>query len=253
MSRPSERRTQVLICEDEPIARRALHEYLGDVEWIEIVGEAVNGREAVRLFHKLEPDLVFLDVRMPGLTGLEVLDSVTHRPAVVFTTAHDEYAVQAFDFGAVDYLVKPFGRDRLLETLNRVRVRLLGEGLTDARAEEGAAPEERGFVERLFARNRGSIVPVPVARIVRIDATTGGVTLRCGQAAYEMDCTLAELEARLDPRDFLRVHRSHVVNLTHLASISRYDERRLELRLSDGSSIVASRHGSRALRDVMNS
>jgi len=242
---------QVLICEDEPLARRALREYLAEVDWVEVVGEAENGREAVRLFHKLEPDLVFLDVRMPGLTGLEVLESVSHRPAIVFTTAYDEYAVQAFDHGAVDYLVKPFGRKRLLETLSRVRVRLVGEGLGNGPATVPPRPAP-AYAQRLFARQRGSMVPVTAADIVRIDATEGGVTVHTTTSRYDMDATLGEVEARLDPADFTRVHRSHLVNLAHVAAVRRYDERRLELRLTDGSTVVASRQGSKALRDVMN-
>lgn len=241
---------RALVCEDEPLARRALREYLADVDWIEIAGEAVHGGEALRLIHKLEPDLVFLDVRMPGLSGLEVLDALTHRPVVVFTTAYDEYAVQAFDFGAVDYLVKPFGPDRLLETLDRVRVRLRGEGL----AARSPRPDgsERTFTRRLFARRRGAIVPVPTESVVRIEATTGGVTLVTADGDLEMDCTLGEVEARLDPLEFVRVHRSHLVGLRHLSAVRRYDERRLELVLANGSRVVASRQGSRALRDLMN-
>ena len=252
MTETSPVRVRALICEDEPLARRALHEYLKDVEWIEIVGEAVNGGEAVRLIHKLEPDLLFLDVRMPGLSGLEVLESVTHQPAVVFTTAYDEYAVQAFDLGAVDYLVKPFGRDRLLETLGRVRVRLVGEGLARRGSAARTGTGHRQGAERLFARHRAGIVPVSTTNIVRIEATTGGVRLRCLKGDYDMDCTLGEVESRLDPGDFLRVHRSHIVNLRHVESIRRYDERRLDLRLSDGSSVIASRQGSKSLREIMN-
>ena len=252
MTATSTVRVRALICEDEPLARRALHEYLKDVEWIEIVGEAVNGGEAVRLIHKLEPELLFLDVRMPGLSGLEVLESVTHQPAVVFTTAYDDYAVRAFDLGAVDYLVKPFGRDRLLETLGRVRVRLIGEGLAGRESAADARPDERPFAARLFGRHLAGIVPVSTNCIVRIEATTGGVTLWCTDANYDMDGTLGEVETRLDPGDFLRVHRSHIVNLRHVESIRRYDERRLDIRLSDGSSVVASRQGSKALRAIMN-
>ena len=239
---------RALICEDEPLARRALREYLKDVGWIEIVGEASDGKEAMRLLHKLEPDLVFMDVRMPGMSGLEVLDAATHRCAIVFTTAYDEYALTAFEMGAVDYLMKPFGRDRLLETLGRVRVRLLGEGVLG-----GGGREERPArrIERLFARRRGAIVPVPVVEIVRIDATDGGVEIVTGGGRFDLDTTLAEIEARLDPTDFVRVHRAHLVHLAHVSEVRRYDERRLEVRLSDGSSIVGSRQGSRALRELM--
>lgn len=241
---------RALICEDEPLAMRAMKEYLKDVAWIEVVGEATNGKEALRLIHKLEPDLLFLDVRMPGMTGVEVLEAVEHRPAVVFTTAFDEYAISAFDLGAVDYLVKPFGRDRLIRTLDRVRVRLVGEGRASADAAEPVEPR-RAHTERIFARHRGAVVPVAVDDIGRIDAVDGGVRVVTGRGSFELDITLGELEERLNPGDFVRVHRAHIVNLGHVVSIRRYDDRRLQLRIDDGSTIIASRRGSQQLRSMM--
>ena len=243
---------RAVVCEDEPLAARALREYLSDVTWVEVVGEAANGPEALRLIHKHEPDLVFLDVRMPGMSGLEVLDALEHRPAVVFTTAYDDYAVSAFERGAVDYLVKPFGRDRVAEAVARVRVRLRGEGWPGAAS---AAPDRPGPAaaapRRLFARSRGAIVPVPVGDIRRIDADAGGSVARTPGCAYELDATLGELEERLAGGDFVRVHRSHLVNLAHVVSIRRYDDRRLSVRFDDGETVVASRTGSQALRALM--
>jgi len=239
---------RVLICEDEPLAVRALREYLKDVEWVEVVGEARNGSEAVRLIQKLEPDLVFLDVRMPALSGLEVLETVTHKAAIIFTTAYDEFAIPAFEFGALDYLVKPFGRDRLLESLDRVRVRLVGEGLT---REGRAGGRNQAHASRLFARHRGGIVPLPVHLIVRIDATSGGTSLVTDGGAFSSDSSLAELQDRLNPDEFVRVHRGHIVNLAQVQKIEKYDERRLLIRLSDGSKLVASRRGSSLFRELM--
>lgn len=242
---------RALICEDEPLGVRAIREYLRGVDWVEIVGEARDGREALRLIHKLEPDLVFMDVRMPGMSGVEVLRAVESRPAVVFTTAFDEYAIPAFELGAVDYLVKPFGRERLLETLDRVRVRLVGEGRSAATPEGAPAPPRAiRYASRLFARHRGNTVPVSVAEIKRIDAVAGGVALVTPAGTLELDATLGELEKRLDPSDFVRVHRAHLVNLAHVTSIRRYDDRRLTLRLDDGSTLVTSRSGSQALRGM---
>ena len=243
-------RVRAVICEDEPLAIRALRQYLKDVDWVEVVGEARNGRDAVRLIHKLEPELVFLDVRMPGLTGLQVLEALTHHPAVVFTTAYDEYAVSAFEFGAVDYLVKPFGRDRLVETLDRVRVRLVGEGVVGkGRPEGGRDPKQ--FSPRLFAQHRGNLVPIPTSEIVRVDASAGGVTLVTGAGSFDLEASLAEVHERLDPEDFIRVHRAHVVNLAHVTGIRRYDERRFTVQLDNGTSLVTSRQGAKALRGVM--
>ncbi len=245
---PSFGPVSAVICEDEPLAMRALHEYLRDIDWIRVIGEARTGPEAVRLIHRLEPDLIFLDVRMPGLTGLQVLDALTHHPAIVFTTAFDEYAVTAFEFGAVDYLVKPFGRERLQATLDRVRVHLLGERLGGG---EGKASRTTRYPARLFAQHRGGIVPVPVSEILRIDATAGGVQLVTRQATYTAATTIGELQERLEPREFVRVHRSHIVSVAHVTMIKRYDERRLILQLDDGSKLVASRRGSSLFRDLM--
>jgi two-component system LytT family response regulator len=238
-----------MICEDEPLAIAAIREYLRDVEWIRLVGEARNGPEAVRLIQKLEPDLLFLDVRMPGLTGLQVLDAISHSPAIVFTTAFDEYAVPAFDAGAVDYLVKPFGQERFLETLDRVRVRLMGEGL--ARGDQSSWQRAR-YASRLFARHRGSIIPVPVSEIVRVDTARGGVSLVTKKGTLSLDATIGELQDRLDPKEFVRVHRSHLVNLRHVAMMQSYDERRIVLRMQDGSELVTSRRGAKALRELMS-
>lgn len=242
---------RTLVCEDEPLAREAIVSYLADVEWIEVEATAADGREALRLIHKHEPDLVFLDVRMPGLSGLEVLELLEHRPAIVFTTAFDEYAISAFEHGAVDYLVKPFGRDRLIRTLDRVRVRLVGEARGRAEAAGQATGPSTGYAERLFARRRGATVPVAVRDVRRVEAVDGGVAIHAGEHELELDSTLGEIERRLDPKDFVRVHRTHVVNLAHVASIERYDERRLLVKLDDGTRIVASRGGSQALRGVI--
>lgn len=240
---------RAVICEDEPLAIRALRGHLREVDWIQIVGEARTGPDAVRLIQKEEPDLAFLDVRMPGLTGLQVLDALTHSPAIVFTTAFDEYAVPAFEAGAVDYLVKPFGRERLLRTIDRVRIKLLGEGLaTGGRAPDGERPP---YAQRLFPRHRGTIIPVPVADIVRVDAAPGGASVVTRRGTFTLEATIGELRNRLDPRDFVRVHRSHVIQLTHVTSIEPYDERRLLVRMADGSHLVASRQGSKLLRELM--
>ena len=248
---PDLSRVRVVVCEDEPLARRAIREYLRDVEWLEVVGTAEDGKQALRMIHKLEPDLVFLDVRMPGMDGVQVLEALDYRPAVVFTTAFDEYAISAFDLGAVDYLVKPFGRDRLIRTLDRVRVRLVGEARARVLDDEGdrdAGP----YAERIFARHKGAMIPVAVAEIRRVDAVDGGVSVVTKERVLDLDATLGEMEGRLDPRDFVRVHRAHLVNLSHVVSIRRYDERRLTLRLDDDSTIVASRRGSLALRELMD-
>lgn len=242
---------RALIAEDEPIARQALRELADEIGWLEIVGEAEDGRIALRLINKLEPDLVFLDVQMPELTGLEVLDRARHQPAVVFTTAYDHYAVAAFELGAIDYLVKPFGRKRFYATLERVRRRLQGsEGgdpvLARAKAALGTAP-----VQRLFARIGNTIIPFTVDSVARFEASGSYVAAHTQRRRYLLNVSLSELEERLDPQRFRRIHRQHIVNLDCVTSIEPYDNRRVAVKLNDGSSVVASRAGSQALRGLV--
>src|SRR5262249_39116265 len=157
-----------LVVEDEEPARRTLCEYLEEVDWIELVGEARNGTEAVRLIERLEPGLVFLDVQLPEMSGIEVLRRIRHAPEIVFTTAYDRYALAAFELGALDYLLKPFGRQRLARSLERVRARLaLPSGVPGATERACAALESRPL-RRLFARCGERILPVSVDGISRI-------------------------------------------------------------------------------------
>lgn len=245
---------RTLIVEDEPLARQALRDLLGEVDWIELLDEAADGRSAVRLIDALEPELLFLDVHLPELSGLEVLEHARHRPAVVFTTAYDRYAVSAFELEAIDYLVKPFGRRRLLATLERVRRRLAdrpAELPSDGDRARAALGERR--LERLYARTRDRIVPIAVVRVARIEGAGDYSAVWADGRRHLLATRLHELEARLDPGRFLRIHRSHIVNLAHVAEVRRHDERRLLVVLRDGTELIASRSGSARLRRAVRS
>ncbi len=236
-----------VICEDEPLAIRALKRYLGEVEWVDIVGEAQDGGSALRLIQKLEPDLVFMDIHMPGPSGLDVLNAATHLPCIVFTTAYDQYAVPAFELGAVDYLLKPFGRERLLETLERVRIKLLGEGRSKGPNQLPVA----AFPDRILGRDGSTMVPISVEEIIRIRPGQSGVVVVTQDGEYSVPDTMGEISGRLDPTNFVRVHRAHMVNLGHVRAIRRYDDRRLSVALSDGTQVVTSRSGTALLRNAM--
>lgn len=240
---------RTLIVEDEPLARRALRGFVEEVEWLEYVGEAEDGAAAVRLIDELLPELVFLDVRMPVLDGLEVLRRIQHAPEVVFTTAFDRYAVAAFEIGAIDYLVKPFGRERFQRALERVHARSLGAGGTPPASERARDALDSAPLRRLFTRRGGQIAPVALASVVRLEARGDYVAIHHAGAASLMHVPLGELEARLDPERFFRVHRSHVVNLDHVVAIRPCDDRRFRIVLDDGAEIVASRAGSQRLRE----
>jgi two-component system, LytTR family, response regulator len=237
---------RALVVEDEAPARQNLREYLAGTPWVEVVGEAADGKEAVRLIDTLEPDLVFLDVRLPELSGVEVARRMRHSPALVFTTAYDRYAIAAFELGAIDYLVKPFGRERFDRTLSRLRERLGLPPVPDG--ERARTALEPGPLRRLFARQGDRIVPVAIATIVRIQAQGDYAEVHAREGTFLIHVSLAELAARLDPAVFLQVHRSHIVNLGAVAHLEPHDDRRLALTLRDGSVVVASRAASESLR-----
>jgi two-component system LytT family response regulator len=232
-------RVRALIADDEPKARGFLLRLLRDEPGIECVGEARDGEEILEAARRLHPDLLFLDVSMPGLDGITALRRLDPRPLVVFTTAHEGHAVSAFDLQAVDYLLKPFGRARLQQALERVRQ----AGRPPTRTFEAEGP-----VRRLFVPERGRLVAVPLEDVERIEAEGDYLRLHAGGRTLLYHGSLKELEGRLDPERFVRVHRSHVVNLDHVARVEPVEGARLAVRLRSGSHVVASRRLTPRLR-----
>lgn len=238
---------RALVVEDELPARSRLAELMREVPWLVPIGEAIGCVEAVEAIDALRPDLVFLDVQLPGGSGLEVLSRVSHEPAVVFTTAFDRFAVSAFELGALDYLLKPFGRERFGRAMERLRPLLLARG-TPGPAERARGVLPDGPLERVFARDGGRIVPVVLAQVERFSAADDSVLVHVDGRVLRLNVPLSELELRLDGRRFLRVHRSHIVNLDHVVSLVPFDDSRLEISLRSGFRLFASRQRSRALR-----
>jgi two-component system LytT family response regulator len=238
-----------LIVDDEPLSRRRLRQLIDGVPWLQLLGEVANGRDAVSAIDALEPDLVFLDIRLPDFSGIDVLSRARHRPAVIFATAYDRFAATAFELAAVDYLLKPFGRERFGRALERARPLLeLRSGADEAeRAREALAP---GPLQRLFAREAGRMVPVRVSSIEWLEARDDSVVVHAGERKLTVNLPLSDLERRLDPKVFLRVHRSYVVNLDHVTSWKKHEGSRFEITLRSGATLLASRQRSRALRHL---
>jgi len=243
---------RAVIVEDEPLARDHLRALVQGHEALQLVGEAADGETATALINAARPDVVFLDVRMPGRDGFAVLASITYRPHVVFTTAHDTHAVQAFELGAVDYLLKPFGASRFATAVIRLRERVTlpadVEPLDRLREvqEDGGKP-----LERVFVRIGQRLVPVRLADVSRLDADGDYVALVLDGRRHLLGMTLSALLPRLDPARFVRIHRSHVVNLDFVAAIRPHDAGRYLVEQRDGAKLVASRSGTQALRAIM--
>jgi two-component system LytT family response regulator len=193
--------------------------------------------------------VIFLDIVMPGATGLEVLAQLDYEPKVIFTTAHDQYAVTAFELGALDYLLKPFGRDRLERVLQRAQVALDASDVSLlSRAKETLQPT-RPF-SRVFVRDGNHIIPIALTSIERVQGADDYVTIFASPREYLVSIRLSDLETHLASANFMRIHRSHLINLDYVTSIEPYDAARVEVVMKSGTRIVASRGGSKRLRGL---
>jgi two-component system LytT family response regulator len=236
----------VLIADDEPIARAGLRDMLRAHEWLTCVAEAASGPEAVNEINRLRPELVFLDIQMPGFLGTEVLRRVEHRPYAVFTTAYGQHAVTAFEMGALDYLLKPFGAERLQTALDRVRA-ALGEPTPPA-LDRLAEAMSNGPMSRLFVRSGASVVPIAIDDVSYFEAWGDYVTVYAGSRRHVMHLSLNRLETRLDPQRFSRIHRTHIVNLAHVVAFRRAGRGRLVAELRDGTQLPVSRTKAQTIR-----
>jgi two-component system LytT family response regulator len=239
----------VLIADDEPLARRTLREHLRGLGWTGPIHEASDGKAAIALANGHRPELLFLDIVMPGATGLQVLEGLAYEPKVIFTTAHDQYAVTAFELGALDYLLKPFGRDRLERVVHRAQAALNGPAAPLLYRARESLEQTRG-ISRIFVRDGNRIVPIPLASLERAQGADDYVTVHTATKEYLVSIRLSDLEGRLGGANFLRIHRSHLINLEYVTSIESYDAARVQVVMKSGARIVASRTGSKLLRDL---
>lgn len=244
---------KVLIVDDEPIIRRGLRNHLSRRDQYEVVGECCNGRRAIDDIRDTKPDLVFLDVQMPEVDGFGVIREVgpAAMPAVVFVTAFDEYAVRAFDVNALDYLLKPFDEERFLRCLSRVEQRLAEpdkeESLVEKLASLVAEQAKPRTADRLAIRNSDRITLLQTEEIDWIEAADNYVEIHTGKQVHLMRETLSNLEQRLQPFRFLRIHRSRLVNANRIKELHPLFHGEYELVLSDGTRLTSSRH----YRDVL--
>lgn len=243
---------RVLLVDDEAPARALLREYLDAEEGLEVIAECPNGFEAVKAVTLLSPDLVFLDIQMPKLNGFEVLELLSPAPPVVFCTAHDEYALRAFEAHAVDYLLKPVGRERFREALARVRARL-GRGAEPApeaaRALAAAARPAGTFAGRILVRDGVHVQIIPAAQIDFLEAQDDYVAIHAGDKTWLKTTTLSGLAADLDPERFIQIHRSCVLNIDRLARVELVGKDSRVAILKDGRELPMSRSGYARLRE----
>ena len=238
----------VHVAEDEPLARRTLVHHVRSVPWVGFVSESRDGTEAEEFIERNRPHIVMLDIAMPGLTGLEVSRRLTYAPAIVFTTAFDQHAIAAFELGAVDYLLKPFGRGRVQKALQRARLTIGVLSGAAARAQQVLADD---VLATVFVRESDSIRPVPVDLIERAEGSDDYVTLHVPPREYLISTRLQALEQRLSTREFVRVHRSHLVNMSAIVRVDIRPDGRGTLEMKSGAKVPMSRAGALRVRKLM--
>lgn len=240
---------KAIIVDDEPLARERIRQLLEHVPDVSIVAECEDGATAIKTIRSQKPDVVFLDVQMPGLNGMDVVEQLGDDvPFIVFVTAYDQYAIKAFELHALDYLLKPFDRQRFDITIKRVRDALL-------RSDYPTRSNLRAFVEawqktssgRLIIKDRGKIHAVRISDIDWIEGTGNYANIHCGKASYLMRETLSALEAQLTPQRFVRIHRSTIVNLDRVREVRALENGDYRITLERGTCLTMSRTYKRRL------
>lgn len=245
---------RALLVDDEDLARAALRRALDGVVDFQIVGEATNGVEAIEMIGELTPDVVLLDIEMPGFNGFEVVQQLTNPPVIVFVTAYDEYAVQAFEANAIDYLLKPVQPERLERALIRVRQRIPASATatnSELKDIRDVVRERSGPVKRIAARRGKRIVIVPLREVIRVEIEDKLVFAVTAGDRLLVEKTITELEAMLEPAGFLRISRGELVNLETVKELVPWFSGTWRVKLTNGDERDVSRERARQLKEAM--
>jgi two-component system LytT family response regulator len=253
------KKMRAIVVDDEDLARQVLREYLSAHDEIEVIAECANGFEAVKTIAEEGPELVFLDIQMPKLDGFEVLELINGGATVIFVTAHDTHAIRAFEVHAVDYLLKPVGRERFEAALERAKQRISQKAKGQAPPPVPAAAElartarpPAQYLGRIPVRDGTRVCIIPVAKLDYAEAQDDYVALASEGKKHLKQQTIANLEAALDPSVFLRVHRSYIVNLERVAKVEPYGKDSHIAVLTTGARIPISRAGYARLRTILD-
>ncbi len=243
---------RAIIVEDEKPARELVKAFLKNHENIELVCECDNGFDGVKAINEMKPDLVFLDIQMPKLTGFEMIELLDDVPDVIFTTAFDQYAIKAFELSAVDYLMKPFSKQRFSEAIDKVYQRL-NQQSEKSKIKEFAnqVKEDTEEIERIFVKTGSKIDVVPVPEIVRIESEDDYVEIFTAKGKFLKKETMNYLEKVLPKDTFVRVHRSSIINLNNIQKIEKYGKDSSMVILKDGSRVNVSKSRIKDLKNQL--
>lgn len=244
---------KVIIVEDEKPARDLVKNYLSDYPEMELLGEFDNGFDGLKAINELKPDVIFLDVQMPKLSGFEMLEVLDHQPDVIFTTAYDQYAISAFEQNAVDYLLKPFSKERFRQALDRLKDRHETEKEPknlDRLKKHLEASDEK--LHRVVIKKSGRIHVISTEKINYLEAQDDYVMVYTSEGRFLKQQTMKYFEKHLDPEQFVRVHRSYIANVTCIERIEPYEKSNFILILKDGNKVPVSRSGMQLLKQNLD-
>jgi two-component system, LytTR family, response regulator len=240
-------RISVLIIDDEALARQLVRKYLSDIPGLEIVGECENGFDALKAIHELNPDLLFLDIQMPKIDGFELLEVLDQKPEIIFTTAFDQYAIRAFEMNAVDYLLKPFSKERLCQAVEKARQRI-GTPALGTPALLKHLEGSKQILERVITRLGSKITVIPVEKIIYFEAADDYVMVCTEQGKHLKEKTMKYFEEHLPGGQFIRVHRSYIVNIAEIKSLELYSKDSYLAVMKNGEKLKVSAEGYRRLK-----
>ena len=243
---------RTIIVEDEELARKLMKSFLQENEHIELIAECENGFEGVKMINDLKPDLVFLDIQMPKITGFEMLELLEHKPQIIFATAYDQYALKAFEFNAADYLLKPYSKERLNEAVEKVVERVKAEGVDNDVAEKISDFPKEEYLERVVVKDRHKIHIIPVDQIRYIESMDDYVMIYTNDSRHMKQKTMKYFEAGLDPKNFVRIHRSYIVKVEEINEIQQYEKESYIVILHDKTKLKVSKTGYKNLKEVLN-
>jgi two-component system LytT family response regulator len=245
---------KVVLIDDENLAREIVKKYLMAFGELELLAECTNGFEGIKAINELKPDIVFLDIQMPKITGFEMLELLDEKPIIIFTTAYDQYALKAFEVSAIDYLLKPFGEDRFREAVEKALERLKNkkpymDGLSNL---ENTVASRNEYLERIVVKTGAKISIIPTDKLNYLEAQDDYVMLYTDEGKFLKQKTMRFFEDHLDPAEFIRIHRSYIVKLKKVKQLELFEKESYRALLNDGKSLPVSKSGYSKLKEIFN-
>ncbi len=243
-----------IIIDDEVPARAVIRTYLKDCIDITVTAECDNAFDGLKTINELKPDLVFLDIQMPKMTGFEMLELLEHKPQVIFSTAFDQYALKAFEFSAADYLLKPYSKQRFREAVEKAKIYLQGTQKPGNTFEKLAEYNDENieYLQRVVVKDASEIYIIPTSKLLRIEAQDDYVMLYVKDDNFLKQKTMKYFEKHLFPEDFVRIHRSHIIKLSFLNKIEIAGKESYRAVMQDGTTLPISKSGHTKLKDLLN-